>query len=181
MIAIDPGLTGGICIDGKTMLMPSMKILTKRARYVFKHKDKKIIIKSGPNKGDRPLIIKSKAKYKNELDIKTINSLFKKQKNNVCYIEELGITRGNSAKVTRTTQINYGKLIALLEIYDIRIEKVTAASWKKYFNLSKEKTEAVELAEKLSGENFRTKKMALLDGPAESYLIYKYGEENEKF
>ena len=57
-------------------------------------------------------------------------------------------------------------------IKKLKIIVVPANKWKKDLNLkTKEKLEAVELAEKLSGLNFRTSKNALRDGEAESWLI----------
>lgn len=163
--------------------MPIIRVL-KKPPVMVQWKDskgKKQLIKSGPNAGQIKMRIKTAAKFKNELDVPYIYNSFKNA--DIVVIEQQGTTVGNTAQATKTTSINLGKLLACAELAQCKIVMVTAAKWKADLGLSKEKLEAVELAEKLSGRNFRTIKSALRDGPAEAFLIYywyiNYGEENE--
>ena len=157
--------------------MPIRKVKTKDAITAFKYKNKNKVYKTGPKKGERPRIVKRPAKYRNELDTHSIFELFDRgdDEKRVCFIEGTGTTLGNSAKATRVTNINFGKLLCILELlnYDIRI--VAPSAWKKVYNISADKNESVALAEKLSGKSFRTNKGALRDGEAESLLLYLYG------
>ena len=182
MVSADPGLLGSICIDGTTYPMPIKKIIVKEAITVFKYKDPKKLVKSGKNKGQRPTIIKSKAKYRTELDMNQIKILFDCHsiQDRVAYIEMPGNTRGNSAKATKTTMMNYGKLLAVLELLGYRIEEIPANLWKRSMGLPKAKINTIEFVEKATGKSFRTERGALKDGEADAMAIYMYGCKKEK-
>ena len=181
VLGIDTGLTGGFCFSDKsTIPTPIRKVETKKAIYVQDLlKGKKQYYKTGKRKDELKLKIKSPAKYKTELDIIKINNLFTNFTHLV--IEQPGTTRGNAAKATATTFTNFGKLLAIAELHKLDITVVPAQKWKKDLGLkTKEKLEAVELAEKLSGLSFRTSKNALKDGEAESFLIRYWYIEQQK-
>lgn len=179
IISVDIGKTGGITNSTHSYLMPTKKILEKEAVYVNDLKNgKKQIIKSGPKKGQVKRKIKTPAKFYKELDVFEILRLFKPSKDgtvNTIIFESPGSSMGNSAKVTATTQRNYGKLLALAEISGSKIVTVTPALWKRDLNLDKDKDKSIALAEELSGSCFRNERKTPLDGQAESYLIgYHY-------
>ena len=144
IIAIDIGLDGGFAFYKDNLLIdaiktPTVRIQTKAKQEVFdldystSKSGKKQFIKSGPNKGKPKMKLKSSAKYRKELDIQAIYDLFKNQ--DVIILEDQGTSFGNSARTTRTTARNYGKLLALAELSKAKVVIVQAQVWKKYFNL----------------------------------------------
>lgn len=170
VIGVDPGKTGGIAIETNSILMPTVDILVKEAIYQFALKDgKKQLIKSGKNAGEYKKKIRTPAKYKTELDVKSIFDIF--TQGSIVVTELPGNTRGNAAKATATTFTNFGKLLALAELAGCEIVQVPANKWKKDLGVTKDKEQCVALAEELSGLSFRTERGALLDGPAEAWLI----------
>ena len=159
--------------------MPIQKIETKPARYVFAKDDKgkKILIKSGPNKGQYKQKLKSPAKYSTELDIHALYKILDSQDttNRVLAIELPGNTIGNSARSTGTTFMNYGKILAIAELLNYSIVKIPANKWKKHFNLPADKTPTVNLAQlERPDEKFISDRGKLLDGKADACIIYKY-------
>jgi len=199
----DIGLSGGITIINESrkiinvVPMPIRKIIDKEAITVFAKdgKNNKIMIKSGPNKGSYKKIIKTPEKSHNELDVHSINDLFKGI--DVLQIEQPGITTGNSSRSSSTVARNYGKLLAVAELNNVDIQPIPANKWKKNLNLSKDKSEAIKLAIELLNEfrndgwiiNIFDKKNSTKDniefkssedGLAESFLIgYNYLKEKE--
>ncbi len=177
IISVDPGKDGGIALpDGSVISMPIKKILVKEARYKFAYdaNGKKIVIKSGANKGEFKKVIKTAAKYKTELDCIKIHWYMEKfclNRYGTFVIEAPGNSIGNSARSTATTHYNIGKLHAIAEILDCEIVVVQAAKWKKDLKLTKDKEQCVKVAEGLSKKCFRTPRGKLLDGQAEAWLI----------
>ena len=171
ILGVDIGLAGGISDGVNHLQMPTIKVELKAARYIqdLDSKGKKQYIKSGPNKGQLKMKLKTPAKYETKLDLHTIYKLFTDA--DIIVFESQGTSFGNSAKSTRTTSVNYGKLLAIAELSNSTIVIVPPHVWKKALGLSKDKLESIALAEKLSNAVFRTKRGALLDGPAEAYLI----------
>lgn len=198
VIGVDPGKDGGIALpDGSVISMPVKKIETKPARYKFAYdkNGKKIVIKSGPNKGEFKKVIKSRAKYDIELDCSMIKQYLSVSLqvlgHGVFVIEAPGNSIGNSASTTATTHYNIGKLHAIAELNHYEIVVVTAAKWKgdlkltaKHLGLTKDdvkkgkhKLLCTERAEELSGMTFRGPNGGIKDGQAEAWLI-KYWYEN---
>jgi len=199
---VDIGLNGGITIINTQRKivniypMPVRKIIDKEAVTVFSKDDKgnKITIKSGPNKDSYKRVIKTPEKSHNELAIHSINTVFNGV--DILQIEQPEITAGNSSRSSSTVARNYGKLLAIAELNNINIHTIAAHKWKKDLNLSKDKSEAIKLAEELLSEykdngwivnifdkhndatriiKFKTSE----DGLAESFLIgYNYLKEN---
>ena len=187
VISIDIGLHGGISVFKKGIFIdsqntPVIKIETKKAKSKLDLVNgKKQFFKTGKNKGEAKTIQTSKAEYKLELDIVKIyeimtSHLFKNSEPEKVTIvfEAPGTSFGNSAATTATTNRNFGKLLALAELSGSKIVVVPAHKWKKDLNLTKDKKECVEFAEKEFGITFRTKGGRLLDGQAESALIGKW-------
>lgn len=166
-IGIDIGLSGGLADGKEEIAMPTYKRLIKAAVMVQK-KDgngKPIITKTGPNKGQKQLRIKTKAKYARELDVIQLFNIFREV--HVVVFESPGNSRGNSARATKTTMINYGKLLALAEAAGCKIYTVSPQQWKKDLGLSKDKHESIAMCEKLTGR----KHLITHDGLAEAFLI----------
>ena len=168
VIGIDIGLSGGLSDGTADLKMPTYKRLVKPAFMVQKKDEngKPIITKAGPNKGQKQMVIKTKAKYANELDTEAILDLLEFA--DYVVIESPGNTQGNSARASKTTAINYGKILACAELSPRgRVITVAPSTWKKDLGLSKEKQESIDMCEKLSGRKHKI----TWDGPAEAYLI----------
>lgn len=179
IVSVDPGLAGGLSLfqDNKLVAcisMPTVKVETKPARYKLDLLNgKKQFIKSGSNKGKPKMIQVSAAKYNAHLALNEIKDffLFSEPEGVAIILEAPAMSFGNSASSTATTNQNFGKLLAVAELCNLNIFTVPPHKWKKDLNLTKDKKECVEFAEKEFGRNFRTKGGRLLDGQAESALI----------
>lgn len=179
IVSVDPGLAGGLSLfqDNKLVAcisMPTVKVETKPARYKLDLLNgKKQFIKSGSNKGKPKMIQVSAAKYNAHLALNEIKDffLFSEPEGIAIILEAPAMSFGNSASSTATTNQNFGKLLAVAELCNLNIFTVPPHKWKKDLNLTKDKKECVEFAEKEFGRNFRTKGGRLLDGQAESALI----------
>ena len=177
--SIDPGKNGGITFISTlyrnfwSYPMPTIKIKTKSEQTVFKRDSKgnKILIKSGPNKGQFKKTIKTPAKYRIELDTVQINKLFKDYNVEVLVIERIGRTIGNSSASSTTVATNYGKLLCIAELLNIPIVSVAPNKWKKDLSLPSDKEPTIEFVEKLTLKSFRTTRGKLLDGQADSFSI----------
>ena len=175
------GLIGGISDGLVHHGMPVIKKEVKQARYVLDldNKGKKQYYKSGSKKGEVKMKLKTPAKYKTELDLHVINDLFKTA--NTIVFESPAMSRGNSAASSATTNINYGKLLAVAELCGSNIVTVVPHKWKSDLELSKDKLESIKMAEWLTGKSFKTNRGRLIDGPAEAFLIrYWYMQEKDK-
>lgn len=180
IISIDIGLDGGIYKNGIAYPMPTTEIILKAPVMVqaLDKSGKKVIIKSGPDKGQVKMKIKTPAVTKRELDVFKIQELFESNDKQTIVLELPGNSIGNSARSSSTTDRNFGKLLAIAELSGANVVTVPANQWKKALNLSKEKIESINLAEQLSGALFKSHKNKLYDGLAESLLIgYYYSEK----
>ncbi len=155
LIALDPGLAGGIATfesdSYKTLvlknagIMPTIKIETKAKQmqldldYSTTKSGKKQFIKSGPNKGQVKMKMKSPAKHKVQLNTGHIYNLFKEA--DVIVLENQNPMRGNAAGASATLMKNYGKLLALAEISRAKLIIVQPQTWKKYYGLTLTKEE----------------------------------------
>ncbi len=150
--SIDPGLTGGIAefdtsisntINPKGflggILMPINRIEIKPKQmqldldYSTSKAGKKQFIKSGLNKGQTKMKLRSPAKYKKELNINVIYNILKEQ--DIIIIEQQNPRPGNSAASSASTMKNYGKLLALAELSDAKLILVAPMTWKKHLGL----------------------------------------------
>lgn len=180
IISIDIGLDGGIYKNGIAYPMPTTEIILKAPVMVqaLDKDGKKVIIKSGPDKGQVKMKIKTPAVTKRELDVFKIKDLFESNDKHTIVLELPGNSIGNSARSSSTTDRNFGKLLAIAELSGANVVTVSANQWKKALNLSKDKIDSINLAEQLSGALFRSTKNKLYDGLAESLLIgYYYSEK----
>ena len=180
IISIDIGLDGGIYKNGIAYPMPTTEIILKAPVMVqaLDKAGKKVIIKSGPDKGQVKMKIKTPAVTKRELDVFRIKDLFESNDKQTIVLELPGNSIGNSARSSSTTDRNFGKLLAIAELSGANVVTVPANQWKKALNLSKEKIDSINLAEQLSGALFRSPKNKLYDGLAEALLIgYYYSEK----
>lgn len=180
IISIDIGLDGGIYKNGIAYPMPTTEIILKAPVMVqaLDKAGKKVIIKSGPNKGKVKMKIKTPAVTKRELDVFKIQELFESNNKQTIVLELPGDSTGNSARSSSTTDRNFGKLLAIAELSGANVVTVPANQWKKALNLSKDKIDSINLAEQLSGASFRSPKNKLYDGLAEALLIgYYYSEK----
>jgi hypothetical protein len=183
-VSIDIGLSGSISLwNDKTLIkiinMPITKIETKKAQYVYKNSNPKIVIKTGANKGERPKKLKSAAKYKTELDMYSIYRFMNDKKVEYGVIEDIGFTVGNSSKTLKTTAFNFGAIVAIFKILKIPHKLIRPHLWKKDLDLGKDKLETIEFVERLYPEfEFRTKRGALLDGHADSVAIGHWHIQN---
>lgn len=168
---IDIGLSGAIS-DGLihtkmpiilTEVKPAVTVLIKDA------KGRKQYYKSGPLAGQPKFKIKTPAVYDKSLDVRAILNLIRDC--DVVVIESQGTTLGNSAASSRTTSINFGKILACAELTQAKIVTIAPHKWKADLKLSKDKLDSVIMAETLTGQSFRTSQGALLDGQAEAFLI----------
>ncbi len=159
ILSIDPGLTGGFAefnahkIDNNPSqniflagaIMPTKRIEVKAKQmqldldYSTTKSGKKQFIKSGPNKGQVKMKMKSPAKYKKELNVKHIFKLFKEQ--DIIIIEKQNPQPGNSAASSASTMRNYGKLLALAELSEAELVLVAPMTWKKHLGLDVPKLE----------------------------------------
>jgi len=180
IISIDIGLDGGIYKNGIAYPMPTTEIILKAPVMVqaLDKSGKKVIIKSGPDKGQVKMKIKTPAVTKRELDVFKIQELFESNDKQTIVLELPGNSIGNSARSSSTTDRNFGKLLAIAELSGANVVTVPANQWKKALNLSKEKIDSINLAEQLSGALFRSPRNKLYDGLAEALLIgYYYSEK----
>lgn len=170
IISIDIGLDGGIYKNGIAYPMPTTEIILKAPVMVqaLDKSGKKVIIKSGPDKGQVKMKIKTPAVTKRELDVFRIKDLFDST-NHTIVLELPGNSIGNSARSSSTTDRNFGKLLAIAELSGANVVTVPANQWKKVLNLSKDKIDSINLAEQLSGASFRSPKNKLYDGLAEAF------------
>lgn len=93
-----------------------------------------------------------------------------------CVIEQLLTMPGQNVKATTSSAINYGKLLAVLELVGISYQEVHPSKWKKEFQLvKKSKYGSAGVASKLfPTEEFLTDRGRLMDGKAESLLLAEY-------
>ena len=175
LLTCDPGKAGYFSVFKhdkyvEAIPMPLRKIVTQEKIMQFDLKDgKKQIIKSGPNKGQAKMKVRRPEKTKNELDTRRIMSLMSKA--DVIVIERQNPRPGNSASSSFTTGVNFGKLLACAELSGAKIVLVNPNTWKSYLGLSQDKLDSVEMAERLTGESFRTERGRLQHDASEAMLI----------
>ena len=189
--SIDVGLTGGICIiTNNTLhvqLMPTRTIVDKPATTVFAKdpSNKKILIKSGPNKGEFKRVIRTPAKTHKELDTLAILKLLTQA--DILLIETPALGIGNASRTTATVNRNYGKLLAIAEILSLHIIPIPPHVWKGSktspegrtgLNLGRDKSVAISFVEELLSRSALDINQRIFknseDGLAESIAIAHY-------
>ena len=159
--------------------MPIIKHMVSEPILVLK-KDKfgkKMHYKSGPREGQAIKVVKKAAKYKTELNVKSILHAFRDADHII--IERQNPMIGNSSASSFTIGMNYGKLLALAELTDAKLTIVSPATWKKEMGLSKDKEASVIMAETLTGLSFRTKRGRLEHDRAEAILLAHWFHKKE--
>jgi len=168
--------------------MPTIKIETKPKQMIFdldystSKAGKKQFIKSGPNKGQPKMKLKSPAKYRKELDTSQLFQIFKKH--DIIVIEQQNPRPGNSAVSSASTMKNFGKLLALAEISSFELIIVSPTKWKTHYNLAISRNQKQKLTPK-EYKNMSIKKAYELsewntsyDGIADAICIGYYYIDN---
>lgn len=146
-VGIDPGMKGGISIIEDTNLHPIESI-------------------------EMPLTADKRA-----IDVNKVFKMMPARLDHCfCVIEQLLTMPGQNVKATSSSAINYGKLLAVLELVGIPYQEVHPSKWKKEFQLiKKSKYGSAGVAGKLfPTEEFVTERGRLMDGKAESLLLACY-------
>lgn len=168
VISIDCGLSGAIAVFKDNRLvsvhdMPIKKKLVKKGLRVYKHKDPKIVYKTGKKKGERPTIWKTKPKHKTVFDdigfYCLLHNVFLDVESDsgvAIVIERQMALKGQTGWATAK---NYGAVAAMCEVLTktnmfwslndelLHVEIVSPASWKKGMGLiGKDKDASMELA-----------------------------------
>jgi hypothetical protein len=170
IIGIDPGLKGGIALinnDGRVKQYHKMPVIE------FKN-------------------TKGKRVKKTIIDIYKVNEIIQKEivKDEYSYSEftHVFLERASAMPASQNGESTqgtasmfnygreYGKLFGMLSVIGIEFSEVIPRVWKKHFNLSKDKSEAKNLAVRLSGCNFILPRCRVPhEGICEAYLIALYG------
>jgi len=179
LLAIDSGINGAIASfsDGKLTQVISMPVVnievqSKLEQLDLDTKGKKQFIKSGPNKGKVKMKLRRPAKYKKMLNVGHIYDMFKSA--DTIVLEKQQPMRGNAASSSFTIGLNYGRLLALVELSGKNKVEVMPAVWKKYMGLGHDKQESVDMAEALESVKLTTDKGRLMHDEAEAILIGNY-------
>ena len=159
VIGIDPGLTGAVAQwDGSELIvLPIPTIFMGKKRFVDWGKLYNTLWFSWP------------------ANIEEVDEVF---------LEQVSTRPGEG----RVSAFNFGQTFGGLKVLvvcmiDRPATLVTPRTWKKYFGLSADKREAVELAAKLwpdHKDKFYGPRGGLKDGTAEAALISRYGYETVK-
>lgn len=111
------------------------------------------------------------------LDIQNVwNAMPADIKNSFCVIEQLLEMPYQGVKATTKSAVNYGKVLAVLELMGISYQIVHPSKWKKQFQLiGKSKYESAAVAKRLfPNMEFVTARGRLMDGMAEALLLAEY-------
>lgn len=157
IISIDPGLEGALALfeaQGDSYRLVGTTTITKiskcirPATYRYKYSNPARVIKSGPNKGKRPKVIRTKAKYKNKFNAVAWAKLIARMPNDAYIIMEDTFSLTNHhAKATYTNQgIIQG---ILLGKYQELPTLVSPSFWKKRMNLTDDKQASINKANTL--------------------------------
>ena len=152
LLAIDFSINGAIARFENGVLdalidVPSKALILKPARYQFKYKDKKIVIKSGPNKGERPRKLRSKEKKKTVIDFDELLEIISDNVPDLVVIEKVAFMRMNSGTLTKIG--NHHFLLGALFASGVEYKEVAAITWKKALNVTSDKETSMRLAHKL--------------------------------
>ena len=180
IMSIDPGISGAISVFTAGVLtsvvdMPLIKLTTREPRTKFKHKDPKIVFKSGLAKGKRQRIQTHAGKYKHVLDFTKLVEGIKWVSPDVIVLEtQFALT--NRAK---TIYQNYGALLGIsyaLVGCNNTVE-VPPVTWKNSLQLTNlDKVASIPLAEKLY-PSFKFKSHDQADSVLIGYYYLKQQEQ----
>lgn len=124
--------------------------------------------------------------WDNRIDAKGIGNIFQQECDDFskcfCIIEKAqsmrkkGVVQGNVSSFT--TGEGYGKLLGIMDVYNIEYFEISPRKWKADLKLSKDKQQSINLARILFPNQtfeFEGKRGGLLDGRAEAVLLAWYG------
>jgi len=151
--------------------MPVKKIITREATYKYKHKNPNKVYKTGKRKGQRPTIIRNKARFRYELDIdKTIKELkrIKKKYAITNVVLEKPILKSFNTRSIIKTLVTRGILEGILYTLDYKVHMIHPSVWKKALNLSSEKSLSFDKAKTYTDYEFTS------EDECEAYLIGIY-------
>lgn len=176
IISIDPGINGCIARFENGYLddlqdIPTKTVVIKPARYKYKHKDPKIVIKSGENAGSRPKVIVTPAKTRRVIDFSRLTELLHDREylGDGCPVvmEKTAFMRQNAGSLTKLE--NNGILKGILIARGVEPKEVQALTWKKALGVTSDKETSMRLAAQLfEGWEFSR------DDQAEAALIGKW-------
>lgn len=173
--AIDPGITGSICISGEPIVLHDMPVIE--------------IHKKPVRKG-------AKAKIKREVDVPRLLSILREAGVGMVLIEEqqerparfstgkdadgVDIERKQGVSSSWTTAKNYYLIVGALIGADISQEAIHPKTWQAAFKISgNSKGQSCQIAERLyPGASFRGPRGRALDGRADAALLLEYGRRN---
>jgi hypothetical protein len=118
----------------------------------------------------------------NEIDVAAIRRLLLDIKPDVAIIEKALVMPRQGGVSAYTIGRNYGMLLTLLLVHQIRTEEVSPSQWKKSMGVSSDKDSSIMLASKL----FPTVELVVSgrrkhhDGLAEALLLAEYGRRRMK-
>lgn len=112
-----------------------------------------------------------------EIDVAAIRRLLLDIKPDVAVIEKAQIMPKQGGVSAYTIGRNYGMLLTLLLVHQIRTEEVSSHTWKRAMGLSRDKDDSIVLASKLfpSVELVPDGCRKAHDGLAEALLLAEYG------
>ena len=149
IISIDPGFSGGISVFDVDLNLKKFNLLKYYKMPTIKDK----------SKDNKP-----------ELNIKMIYEIFKNETPSLIVIEKVHAM----PKMDIQSMFRFGEQIGIIKglacSINVEVKQIEIKRWKKYFNLSKDKKESINLANKLFNINLKKTE----DGIAESILIGLY-------
>ncbi len=173
LISVDIGKKGAFSIFNNGVLddvfdMPLKTIITKEASYKYKHKDKKIVYKTGAKKGERPRVVRFPKKTKTVIDFDAIKNVFREYENHgeVVFIAESQFAIAHGKSIYQ----NYGEIRGIARCYCDDVIETRPQDWQKHFKYDgADKEKSMKLAKNIfDGWEFKR------HDQAESALIGKY-------
>ena len=164
-IGIDPGFDGAIAF-----YHPSADLIV----YDMPCVETKFMKKAtkGPHKG------KMRPSTRRETDLVEARRIIQGHPTDHAYIEWVAAGKQQGATSMFRFGEGFGEMKGIL-VCTCEFTKVKPQKWKKYFGLSSDKKESVELARDLFPNNLDLFKRVKYNGRAEAALIAKYGWEQE--
>jgi len=150
IIACDIGKQGAFAVFYNDTLddvfdMPLKTITLKEATYKYKHKDKKIVYKSGSKKGERPKVIRTSSKKKTVIDFELIKNYMRGLENygEVIFVAESQFAIAHGKSIYQ----NYGEIRGIARCYCDDVVEINPKAWQKHFGYNgSDKERSLKLA-----------------------------------
>lgn len=156
VLGIDPGLSGALAFNtGDSLLV----FATPTVQTQF--------VKNG------------KKKTRSDMNLSEVVRLIRENRPDVAYIEKVAAMKGQGVTGMFRFGQNFGQWQGILAALGIRWVEVTPQTWKKQFQLSRDKGASLDLARKLYPNNLESFRLKKHDGLAEASLIRHYGLQEE--